>query len=122
MSAAEVYDASPLKRHRSTKAEMAEFRRAIWNLTYGYKPLTGRQLYYRAAVAGLIEKDEGGSRASEQRVGKAIGYMRERYVEWMYDHDGGDLQLLLMDLMDGQFSGMDVHEDEATVEQLDAAR
>jgi hypothetical protein len=83
-----VYDASPIKRRRSTKAEMDAFRRAVWGLAERYRPLTGRQLYYRAVVAGLVEKDKGKSRASEQRVGNAVGFMRERYVDYQYDLTG----------------------------------
>jgi hypothetical protein len=90
MHGAGVYDATPLKRHRSTNDEMTEFRRSIWDLAYRYRELTGRQLYYRAVAAGLVEKDEGKSRASEQRVGKATGWMRERYVDYRYGRDFKD--------------------------------
>jgi hypothetical protein len=68
-------------KYRSTPAEMEVFRRAVWDLTYRYQPLTLRQLYYRAVVTGLVTKDEGRSRASESRVGNAVNYMRERYVD-----------------------------------------
>jgi hypothetical protein len=74
-------------KYRSTAAEMEAFRRDVWHLTYRYQPLTLRQLYYRAVVIGLVTKDEGTSRASETRVGKAVGWMRERYVDYRYDGD-----------------------------------
>ena len=54
------YEASPIKRHRATKAEMEA--RAEWLIAYArdHEPVTVRGLYYQAEVAGLpgITKDE----------------------------------------------------------------
>jgi len=59
---------------------MTEFRRAIWDICAGNAPLSARQCYYRAVVAGLVAKDTGKSRASEKQVGGALDVMREDYV------------------------------------------
>ena len=55
-----VYPASPIKRNRATKQEMEE--RAAFLISYAkaHRPVTVRQLYYAATVAGLIEKTENG--------------------------------------------------------------
>jgi hypothetical protein len=81
------YGASPLsRRRRSTPAEMAEFRGAIWDIVAANQPCTPRQVYYRAVVAELIEKDGGKSRKNEQRVQAALDWMRERYVDLDWDN------------------------------------
>src|SRR6056297_3235952 len=58
----EVYQASPIKRRRATKAEMAE--RAAFLIDYAerYGPVTVRQLFYAATVHNVpgVEKTEGG--------------------------------------------------------------
>ena len=56
-----VYAASPIKRQRATKSEMEE--RAAFLIRYAeeHSPVTVRQLYYQAEVAGLpgIDKTDG---------------------------------------------------------------
>lgn len=58
----EIYQASPIRRRRATKAEMEE--RAAFLIDYAkeYGPITVRGLYYQAEVAGLpgIDKTESG--------------------------------------------------------------
>ena len=51
-----VYQASPLKRKRATKAEMED--RAAFLIAYAeqHGPVTVRQLFYAATVVDLIEK------------------------------------------------------------------
>ncbi len=57
-----VYQASPIKRHRATSAEMEE--RALFLIAYAeqHAPVTVRQLFYAATVANIpgVEKTEGG--------------------------------------------------------------
>ena len=55
-----VYQASPIKRNRATKAEMRA--RADFLISYAktHSPVTVRQLFYAATVVGLIEKSESG--------------------------------------------------------------
>lgn len=76
MLAEELYAASPLnhandnKRHRGTKSEMEV--RAAFLIEYAEKhqPVTVRQLYYAATVAGLpgIQKDDNGYTAIQRQV------------------------------------------------------
>jgi hypothetical protein len=60
MSAAEVYEASPIKRHRATKAEVEDRRERLYEIVEAMKPMTVRQAFYQATVRGLIEKSEAG--------------------------------------------------------------
>lgn len=75
-----VYGASDTKKPRSTKVQMTEFRRAIFDIVEKHRPCTNRQVYYRAVVAGLVGKDVKKSRKNETRVTNALSYMREEYV------------------------------------------
>jgi hypothetical protein len=60
MTAAPVYEASPLKRARATKAEMEERAEFLINYASEHGPVTVRGLYYQAEVASLpgISKDD----------------------------------------------------------------
>lgn len=82
-----VSGASPSRqRGRKTKAETAAFNDAIWEICAINQPLSARQCYYRAVVAGLVDKDTAGSRKNEQMIGHALEVMRERGVA-QYDFD-----------------------------------
>lgn len=60
MSDALVYQASPLKRIRSTKAEVESLRQSLRAIVAAMKPMTVRQVFYQATVRGLVEKNEAG--------------------------------------------------------------
>src|SRR6476660_2832412 len=66
----EVYQASPIKRRRATKAEMEQ--RAEFLIPYAeeHGPVTVRQLYYQAEVNGLpgIDKTDKGYCKIQQQV------------------------------------------------------
>ena len=53
-----TYQACPIKRHRSTKAEKR--RNALWDIVKGMKPMTVRQVFYQASVLSIVEKTEAG--------------------------------------------------------------
>jgi hypothetical protein len=55
-----VYQASPIKRIRSTQAAMSERRRALYDIVQAMKPMTVRQVFYQATVHGIVEKAETG--------------------------------------------------------------
>ena len=61
MTGTEVYQASQIKRHRATKAEMEERAEFLINYAELHGPVTVRGLYYQAEVAGLpgIDKTDG---------------------------------------------------------------
>ena len=59
-AAAQVYEASHIKRHRSTKADMVDRRRALYDIIKAMKPMTVRQVFYQASVKGIVEKTEAG--------------------------------------------------------------
>jgi hypothetical protein len=52
--------ASPIKRHRATKAEVEERRQALLDIIAVMKPMTVRQAFYQATVRDLVEKTEAG--------------------------------------------------------------
>jgi len=54
------YPASRIKRHRSTKAEVDRRREALLRIVAAMKPMTVRQVFYQATVAGIVEKSEAG--------------------------------------------------------------
>jgi hypothetical protein len=54
------YEASPIKRHRSTKAEVEARRAALDDIVSKMEPMTVRQVFYQATVRGLVEKSEAG--------------------------------------------------------------
>ena len=60
MTAAEVYAASPIKRHRATKAEVERRRERLYQIVEAMKPMTVRQVFYQASVRGIVEKSEAG--------------------------------------------------------------
>jgi hypothetical protein len=54
------YQTSPIKRQRSTKAEVEVRREALLGIIDGGRPMTVRQVFYQATVRGLVEKAESG--------------------------------------------------------------
>lgn len=55
-----TYQASPIKRRRSTQAEMDARRGALVEIVTAMQPMTVRQVFYQATVRGIIEKTEAG--------------------------------------------------------------
>jgi hypothetical protein len=55
-----AYETSPIKRRRSTKAEVEERRDALFWIIDDGRPMTVRQVFYQATVRGLVEKAESG--------------------------------------------------------------
>lgn len=56
----ELYQASPIKRFRSTKAEVGARRAALFDIVAAMKPMTVRQVFYQATVHDIVEKSEAG--------------------------------------------------------------
>ena len=95
-----VYEASLIKsRKRRTQAEMHEFATAIWQICADNRPLSARQCYYRAVVAGLIEKDVGNSRSNEQKMFHVLNQMRER---------ANDYRAMSNQVLEGRISSMNM--------------
>jgi hypothetical protein len=57
---AELYQASRIKRSRSTQAEVRGRRDALLEIIEAMRPMTVRQVFYQATVRGLVEKAETG--------------------------------------------------------------
>lgn len=60
MQAADFYQASPTRRHRSTRAEVEARREALLDIVGAMQPMTVRQAYYQATIRGLVDKTEAG--------------------------------------------------------------
>src|SRR5262249_21169669 len=60
MTASPVYEASPIRRTRATKAEVEARREALLDIIEAGRPMTVRQVFYQATVRGLVEKAESG--------------------------------------------------------------
>lgn len=60
MTASPVYQASPAKRPRATKAEMEARRSALIGIVAEGQPMTVRQVFYQATAHGIVEKSEAG--------------------------------------------------------------
>ncbi len=54
------YEANRIKRRRSTKAEVEARRADLYKIVAAMRPMTVRQVFYQATVAGIVEKTEGG--------------------------------------------------------------
>ena len=69
MSAAalSVYQASPIKRLRATKAEVDLRRLKLLGIVREMKPATVRQTFYQATVRGIVDKDGGRLHQSADR-------------------------------------------------------
>jgi hypothetical protein len=55
-----AYEASPIKRARSTKREVEHRRTVLCSIVRAMRPMTVRQVFYQATVLGIIEKSEAG--------------------------------------------------------------
>src|SRR5262249_7220321 len=80
-----VYQPSPIKRKRRTKAEMTALRDALLKLLRVDNPMTVRQTFYRLVGTGLIAKKEA---EYKNTVGRLLVKMRREGAvpyEWIAD-------------------------------------
>ena len=80
-----VYETSPIKRRRRTRAEVEALDQVIVSVTRDNRPATLRQLFYRLVSLGVIEKTENqykaiGRRLTELRWSGAIPF------DWIADN------------------------------------
>jgi hypothetical protein len=79
------YQASLIKRHRSTKAEVERRRESLLDIASEMQPMTVRQVFYQATVRGIIEKTEAGY----TKVQTDLALMRragDLPYEWLADN------------------------------------
>jgi hypothetical protein len=79
------YAASPIKRERRTRAELAELDGALVEVLDAIRPATLRQLFYAATVRGLVEKTEAGYDLVGRRLG-VLRRAREELFDWLVDN------------------------------------
>jgi len=58
-----VYSASPIRRHRRTKAEMTAIRESLYAILADDHPQTVRGTFYQATVAGSVPKTDAPAEA-----------------------------------------------------------
>ncbi|MBR1149072.1 hypothetical protein [Bradyrhizobium sp. JYMT SZCCT0428] len=56
----DAYQASPIKRNRSTRAQVDERRAALLKIVAAQQPMTVRQVFYQATVQDIVDKTEAG--------------------------------------------------------------
>jgi hypothetical protein len=59
-TSAATYQASPIKRVRSTKAAVEARRSTLLDIVAAMQPMTVRQVFYQATVRGVVEKSDAG--------------------------------------------------------------
>jgi hypothetical protein len=80
-----TYEASLVKRRRSTKAEIERRRDALYAIVDEGKPMTVRQVFYQATVRGVVAKSELGYEA----VQRDLTFMRrsgDLPYDWLADN------------------------------------
>jgi hypothetical protein len=80
-----LYQASPVKRHRSTKAEVERRRESLLDIISEMQPMTVRQVFYQATVRGVVEKTEAGY-AKVQTDLVLLRRAGELPYEWLADN------------------------------------
>ncbi|MBA3732281.1 MAG: hypothetical protein H0W93_08055 [Gammaproteobacteria bacterium] len=67
-----IYQPSPIKRARASKAELESRKNALFDIVCEIQPCTVRQAFYQAEIAGVVEKTEAGY----DKVQRALADMR----------------------------------------------
>jgi hypothetical protein len=84
MTTSPIYQASPIKRIRSTRDEVERRRQGLFDIVAAQRPMTVRQVFYQATVHNLVEKTEAGY----TKVQTDLVLMRKAGVlpyEWLAD-------------------------------------
>jgi hypothetical protein len=80
------YRASPTRGGRRTKAAMAELRDGLLEIVAADQPMTVRQVFYQAVVAGLIEKTEAEYNSTVVRLLLQMRRAGELPYSWIADN------------------------------------
>ncbi len=84
-SNAQPYQTSPIRRHRRTKAEIEEIKAKLLAIVEEDEPMTVRQVFYRAVVAGLVEKTENEYTNTVARLLLEMRRARDMPYSWITD-------------------------------------
>jgi hypothetical protein len=85
MVASGVYQTSPLKRIRRTNGQLAALDAALVEIVTDQRPMTVRQVFYRAEVLGLVEKSEQGYDVVQRRL---VDLRERSAISWDWITDG----------------------------------
>ena len=80
------YVASHIKRRRRSKAEIAALRDALEAIVAADQPMTVRQVFYRAVVAGLVEKTEAEYQSTVARLLLEMRRSGQIPYDWISDN------------------------------------
>lgn len=81
----ELYEASQIKRSRSTQDEVMDRRSRLYTIVSEMRPMTVRQVFYQATVRGVVEKSEAGY----AKVQTDLAWLRRRNImpyNWLADN------------------------------------
>jgi hypothetical protein len=81
-----VYEPSPIKRKRRTKAELEQLDLALADIVAEIQPATVRQVFYQAVVRDLVPKDEAKGYKLVQRRLVKLRESREIPYGWITDN------------------------------------
>lgn len=84
LAAVPPYGPRPVNGRRRTRAEIEALEALLWELVEGGRPMTVRQVFYRAEVAGAVDKTEAGYKCVKLRLAE----MRRRGslpYDWITD-------------------------------------
>ena len=79
-----AYEPGPIKRRRSTASQIVELKANLHSIVSIQRPMTVRQCFYRATVAGLVEKTEAGYK-QVQRILAGMRRAGEMPYSWLTD-------------------------------------
>jgi hypothetical protein len=86
MSTAPVYMASPTKTARRTKAEIEHIEQYLYDFVRDHRPVTVRQVFYRAVTAGIINKTETEYNATVIRLLTELRTLGLMPYSWIADN------------------------------------
>jgi hypothetical protein len=81
-----TYRSSPTKGRRRTKAEIADIRSGLRAIVAAEHPMTVRQVFYQAVVAGLVEKAEAEYTSTVARLLLEMRRAGEIPYSWISDN------------------------------------
>ena len=81
-----VYQTSPIKRFRRTKAEITDIKVGLLRIVQAGAPMTVRQVFYRAVVGGLVPKTEAAYQNTVTRLLLEMRRAGEIPYSWISDN------------------------------------
>ena len=97
-SDAAVYEAYPIKRHRSTKREVWQRRLHLYGIVHKMRPMTVRQVFYQATVHEIVEKTGGTKHLALIGIRRRGVPIAQRIAQAMRGIDGVEVPVGILDI------------------------